>query len=158
MESQSDHGAGEVRDCHGVNCAIHFKKIQRHMTPWDAYEEKRLLLGQASGTKNCLKMLKGKALAVSQPNLDRLVTNEAKFEKEAADLEVGDISDTDLNISPLILPSPYVYQSLLLGLIQFGSNVNLLDPATASSLQNPSHSHGSDTRRQSFYGELSDPQ
>lgn len=73
---------------------------------------------------------------------------EAKFKKEAADLEIGDILEAVLSLFSHILPLLFLDECLLAGINSFGSNVDLIDPVTANSLHTPGYYLCEDTTAQ----------
>lgn len=62
---------------------------------------------------------------------------EKQFEQEALKLNPGEIPEDDLALSPLKLDSQFVDERVIAGLNPYGSNMSLVDPRTAASLQSP---------------------
>ena len=50
-------------------------------------------------------MLKGKGVAIPQQAINAFTEKATILQREAADLEVGDIPEADLSLSPLVIPS-----------------------------------------------------
>ncbi|KAF8109078.1 hypothetical protein N665_0103s0033 [Sinapis alba] len=121
-----------------AKCNRHFERICDHQSRWGTYETARNLYGQASSTKKCLQKLIEQVAAIPQSMVDLFTAQERQLESEAAALEVGEIPEEDLSLSPLILPPRFLDEHILAGLDPHGSNVNLVDSATIASLQAPS--------------------
>lgn len=62
------------------------------------------------------------------------MSKDVTFEQEAKELEIGDVPESDLSLSPLILPSHLISETLLNNIDLFGSNADLIDPATFTNL------------------------
>lgn len=71
----------------------------------DAYEDKHILYSQPARKASCLGMLKGKGVAIPQQAINAFTEKATIVQREAADLEVGDIPEADLSLSPLVIPS-----------------------------------------------------
>ena len=97
------------------------------MVDRDKREEKLVLHSQAFGTLEGLGMLEEWGMPVPKKLKDILSANEAKFKEELEGVVVEDITDQDLTVSSL--PRLERLQSSN----QFGSNVEVVDPAAASS-------------------------
>ncbi|KAF8094780.1 hypothetical protein N665_0353s0011 [Sinapis alba] len=121
-----------------AKCNRRFENIREHQSRRDAYETARNLYGQASGTRKCLQKLIKQGVAIPQLMVDLFAVPERRLESEAASLEVGEIPEEDLYLSPLILPSRFLDERILAGLDPHGSNVDLVDSDTIANLQAPS--------------------
>ncbi|KAF3489690.1 hypothetical protein F2Q69_00054519 [Brassica cretica] len=97
------------------------------MVDRDKREEKLVLHCQAFGTLDGLGMLEEWGMPVQKKLKDILSANEAKFKEELDGVVVEDITDQDLTVSSL----PRLKR--LQGSNQLGSNLEVVDPATASS-------------------------
>ncbi|KAF8116609.1 hypothetical protein N665_0016s0039 [Sinapis alba] len=120
-----------------AKCNRRFEKICDYQTRRDAYETACNSYGQASGTKKCLQKLIEKGAAIPHSMVDLFAVQERRLESEAAALEVGEIPEEDLSLSPLVLPSRFLEEHILAGLDPHRSNVNLLDSAKIVNLQVP---------------------
>ncbi|KAF8104277.1 hypothetical protein N665_0175s0006 [Sinapis alba] len=116
-----------------------FANIMDYIVRRDAYDEKFLLLAQASGTKKCFELIREKGTPIPQDMIE--------------ELEFGEIPESDLCLSPLILQSQFLNEALLGSIDPFGSNTSLIDPSTASSLQ----THGGSLEARTSEGAADDP-
>ena len=66
--------------------------------------------------------------------IDVFADQEKLYEAVATKLCVGLLSDSDLTLSPLVLPSRFVEDRFRASFDPYGSNVNLIRPGTASQL------------------------
>lgn len=107
-----------------------FEKFRRYMIDRDKQEEKLFLHSQASGTLDSIGMLEDRGLQVPKVLTDLLVNNEAKYKKELAEVVVEEITEHDLVLSPS-------RSVILWSFNQFGSNLEVVDPASAASLRSP---------------------
>ncbi|KAF2589664.1 hypothetical protein F2Q70_00038678 [Brassica cretica] len=105
-----------------------------HMRDINRLKESRSF--EVTHKRKCLEALKANGL--DSPSL----IQEKHFELEAKRLDVGEIPETDLSLSPLLLDSPFINKHVLAGLDPYGSNAGLVDPGTAVILRTPSSSHG----------------
>ncbi|KAF8088708.1 hypothetical protein N665_0532s0068 [Sinapis alba] len=121
-----------------TKCNRRFEKIREHQSRRDAYETARNLYGQASCMRKCLQKLIEQGAAIPQSMVDLFAVQERRLESEAASLEVGEIPEEDLCLSPLILPLRFLDECVLAELDPHGSNVDLVDSATIANLQAPS--------------------
>ncbi|KAF8055949.1 hypothetical protein N665_1281s0001 [Sinapis alba] len=117
--------------------------IMDYMTCRDAYDEKFLLFAQASRTKKCLEL----------DVIDVLSHKETDLGQEVWELKVGEIPESDLCVSPLILPSQFLNEALLGSIDPFGSNAALIDLSTASNLQ----TLGGSVEAKAYDGAVDDP-
>lgn len=104
-----------------------FDKFRRYIVDRDKREEKLALHSQAFGTLDGLGMLEEWGMPIPKKLKDILSTNEAKFKEELEGVIVEDITEQDLTVSSL----PRLDR--LQGSNQFGSIVEVADPAAASS-------------------------
>ena len=111
-----------------------FGRVRNHFTRLDAFGKAKNLYGQASGTKKCLEMIKASGTEIPQEMIDVFVEQEKFYEVEATKFCVGPLSDSDLTLSPLVLPSRFVEDRFRASFDPYGSNVNLIRPGTASQL------------------------
>lgn len=98
-------------------------------TDQDKLEDKLFLHSQASGTLQSMDTLEKWGMQVPKKLKDLLTANEIKFKKEVEEVVVEVITEKDLVLSPHSEPHR--------GFDQFGSNLETVDPATASSLRFP---------------------
>ncbi|KAF2554485.1 hypothetical protein F2Q68_00013939 [Brassica cretica] len=89
---------------------------------------------EASGTKKCLEMIRASGTEIPQEMIDVFAEQEKLYEVEAMKLCVGPLSDSDLTLSPLRLPSRFVEDRFRASFDPYGSNVNLIRPEAASQL------------------------
>ncbi|KAG2275564.1 hypothetical protein Bca52824_058119 [Brassica carinata] len=111
-----------------------FGRVRDHFTRLDAFGKAKNLYGQTSGTKKCLEMIKASGTEIPQEMIDVFAEQEKLYEAEATKLSVGPLSDSDLTLSPLVLPSCFVVDRFRASFDPYGSNVNLIRPETASQL------------------------
>ncbi|KAF8100248.1 hypothetical protein N665_0228s0003 [Sinapis alba] len=136
-ELEQKNAAVEVETEMIAKCNRRFEKIRDYQTRRDAYETACNLYGQASGTKKCLQKLIEKGAAIPHSMVDLFAVQERRLESEAAALEIGEIPEEDLSLSPLVLPSRFLEEHILAGLDPHGSNVDLVDSAKIVNLQVP---------------------
>ncbi|KAF3594704.1 hypothetical protein DY000_02024556 [Brassica cretica] len=111
-----------------------FGCVRDHFTRLEAFGKAKNLYGQASGTKKCLEMIRASRTEIPQEMSDVFAEQEKLYEAEATKLCVGLLSDSDLTLSPLGLPSRFVEDKFRESFDPYGSNVNLIRPETASQL------------------------
>ncbi|KAF2533800.1 hypothetical protein F2Q70_00030623 [Brassica cretica] len=111
-----------------------FGRVRNHFTRLDAFGKAKNLYGHASGTKKCLEVIKVSGMKIPQEMIDVFDEQEKLYEEEATKLRVGPLSDSDLTLSPLVLPSRFVEDKFRTSFDPYGSNVNLIRPETASQL------------------------
>ncbi|WZZ14716.1 hypothetical protein YC2023_107805 [Brassica napus] len=105
------------------NCGIH-----------SAFGKAKNLYGQASGTRKCFEMIRDSGTEIPQEMIDVFKEQEKFHEAEATKLHVGPLSDSNLTLSPLVLPSRFVEDRFRASFDPYGSNVNLIRPETTSQL------------------------
>ncbi|KAF3529325.1 hypothetical protein DY000_02039316 [Brassica cretica] len=66
--------------------------------------------------------------------IDVFAEQEKLYEAEVTKLRVGPLSDSDLTLSPLVLPSHFVEDRFRASFDHYGSNVDLIGPRTVSQL------------------------
>ena len=103
-----------------------FGRVRDHFTRLDAFRKAKNLYGQASGMKKCLEMIKASGTEIPQEMIDVFAEQEKIHEAEATKLCVGPLSDSDLTLSPLVLPSRFVEDRFRASFDPYGSNVNLI--------------------------------
>lgn len=84
-----------------------FGNIWEHQALRNLYDEKCSLLGQGSGVKNCLTLLKDKGADIPQSSIDLFAAKKARFEELSVVLKVEDIPAEDLSLSPLRVESRF---------------------------------------------------
>ncbi|KAF2576259.1 hypothetical protein F2Q70_00001626 [Brassica cretica] len=111
-----------------------FGRVRDHFTRLDAFGKAKNLYGQASGMRKCLEMIKASGTEIPQEMIDVFAEQEKLYEAEATKFFVGLLSDSDLTLSLLILPSRFVEDRFRASFDPYGSNVNLIGPGTVSLL------------------------
>ncbi|XP_048605602.1 uncharacterized abhydrolase domain-containing protein DDB_G0269086-like [Brassica napus] len=111
-----------------------FDRVRNQFTRLEAYEKAKNLYGQASGTKKCLEVIKASGTEIPQEMIDVFAEQEKLYEAEVMKLRVEPLSDSDLTLSPLVLPSRFAEDRFRTSFDPYGSNVNLIGPETASQL------------------------
>ena len=111
-----------------------FDRVRDHFTRLEAFEKAKNLYGQASGTKKCLEVIKASGTEIPQEMIDVFAEQEKLYEAEVMKLRVEPLSDSDLTLSPLVLPSRFAEVRFKTSFDPYGSNVNLIGPETASRL------------------------
>ncbi|KAF2552294.1 hypothetical protein F2Q68_00035798 [Brassica cretica] len=111
-----------------------FGRVRDHFTRLDAFGKAKNLYGQASGMKKCLEMIRSSGTEIPQEMIDVFADQEKLYEAEATKLCVGLLSDSDLTLSPLGLPSRFVEDRFRASFDPYGSNINLIRPEAASQL------------------------
>lgn len=74
--------------------------------------------------------------------IDIFVAQEKEHEADIARLNVGELPEADLTLSPLVLPSRFVNEEFMATLDPYGSNIDLIGSETASQLQTPNRFTG----------------
>lgn len=95
---------------------------------------KLFLCSYALGTLQSMDLLKKWGLEVPKKLKDILAADEAMFKKESEDMEVEEITEHNLSLSPLRIEQIY-------GFGQFGSKMGMVDSATVASLRSPQNDH-----------------
>ncbi|KAF3511315.1 hypothetical protein F2Q69_00006155 [Brassica cretica] len=111
-----------------------FGRVRDHFTRLDAFGKAKNLYGQASETKKCLEMIKASGAEIPQEMIDVFAEQEKFYVAEATKFCVGPLSDSDLTLSPRVLPSRFVEDRFRASFDPYGSNVNLIRPGTVSQL------------------------
>ncbi|XP_048624625.1 uncharacterized abhydrolase domain-containing protein DDB_G0269086-like isoform X1 [Brassica napus] len=111
-----------------------FDRVRDHFTRLAAFEKAKNLYGQASGTKKCLEVIKASGTEIPQEMIDVFAEQEKLYKMEIMKFRVEPLSDSDLTLSPLVLPSRFVEDRFRTSFDPYGSNVNLIGPETASRL------------------------
>ncbi|KAG2270334.1 hypothetical protein Bca52824_064889 [Brassica carinata] len=109
-----------------------FDRVRDHFTRLEAFEKAKNLYGQASGTKKCLEVMKASGMEIPQEMIDVFAEQEKLYEVEVMKLRVEPLSDSDLTLSPMVLPSRFVVDRFRTSFDPHGSNVNLIGPEMAS--------------------------
>ncbi|KAF2605397.1 hypothetical protein F2Q70_00027209 [Brassica cretica] len=112
----------------------YFGRVRDHLTRLDAFGKVKNLYGQASGTRKCLEMIKASGTEIPQEMIDVFAEQEKLYEAEAMKFCVGLLSDSDLTLSPLVLPSRFVEDKFRASFDPYGSNVDLIGPGMVSQL------------------------
>ena len=84
-----------------------FGRVRDHFTRLDAFGKAKNLYGQASGTKKCLEVIKASGTEIPQEMIDVYSEQEKLYEAKVMKLRVEPLSDCDLTLSPLVLPSRF---------------------------------------------------
>lgn len=95
------------------------------------------MLGQAHGMRDCLEGLQGAGKDIPQETIDTFVDQEKFYEAETNRLEVGEIPETDLTLSPLVLESKFAIKEILDKVDKYGSNLDLIDSEAERILRTP---------------------
>ncbi|KAF3493357.1 hypothetical protein DY000_02054382 [Brassica cretica] len=122
-----------LRDSRGLE-VTRFDRVHDHFTRLEAFEKAKNLYVQASGTKKCLEVIKASGTEIPQEMIDVFSEQEKLYEAEVMKLRVVLLSDSDLTLSPLVLPSRFAEERFRTSFDPYGSNVNLIGPETASRL------------------------
>lgn len=110
------------------------------MAQREVFEKAKNLYGQVSGTRKCIELIKNGGVEIPQEMIDIFVAQEKEHEAEVARLNVGELPETDLTLSPLVLPLIFVNKEALASLDPYGSNIDLIGSETASLLQTSNNS------------------
>ncbi|KAF3541446.1 hypothetical protein F2Q69_00020481 [Brassica cretica] len=102
-----------------------FDRVRDHFTRLEAFEKAKNLYGQTSGTKTCLEVIKASGTEIPQEMIDVFAEQEKLYEVEVMKLRVEPLSDSDLTLSPLVLPSRFVALPPSNGLDERPENENL---------------------------------
>ncbi|KAF2581321.1 hypothetical protein F2Q68_00005603 [Brassica cretica] len=113
-----------------------FGRVRDHLTRFDAFGKAKNLYGQASGTRKCLEMIKASGTEIPKEMIDVFIEQEKLYEAEATKLRVDPLSDSDLTLSPLVLPSRFVEDRFRASFDPYGSNVDLIGPGTSDGSMN----------------------
>ncbi|KAF3577971.1 hypothetical protein DY000_02031948 [Brassica cretica] len=111
-----------------------FDRVRDHFTRLEDFEKAKNLYGQASGTQKCLEFIKASGTEIPQEMIDVFAEQEKLYEVEVMKLRVEPLSDSNLTLSSLVLPSRFVADRFRTSFDPYGSNVNLIGPETASQL------------------------
>ena len=114
-----------------------FHRISLREMRRDKYEEARCLQGQAFRTRRCLQPIKDAGTEIPQEIIETFGGQEEHYEREAARLEVKEISEEDLRLSPLVLESRFLIDEIWRQIDPFGLNVDLIDSEAAIALRTP---------------------
>ncbi|KAF8100791.1 hypothetical protein N665_0217s0018 [Sinapis alba] len=117
-----------------------FANIREYQARRASLDTMNLLQNQAFGTRKCLEALKAGGRDIPQKTIDMFAAQEKQSEEEALKLDVGEIPEADLSLSPFKLDSQFVDERVMVGLDPFGSNASLIDARTAASLHTPNAS------------------
>ncbi|KAF2562354.1 hypothetical protein F2Q70_00018126 [Brassica cretica] len=109
-----------------------FGCVRDHFTRLDAFGKAKNLHGQASGTKKCLEMIRASGTEIPQEMIDVFAEQEKLHEAEATKLCVGLLSDSDLTLSPLVLPSRFVEDRFRASFDPYGSNEPSEEPLVSA--------------------------
>ncbi|XP_056843974.1 uncharacterized protein LOC108836203 [Raphanus sativus] len=117
-----------------AKCNRRFRNIMDREKRRGPFDDANAMYNQAFGTRSCLEVLLEAGRDIPQDTIDMFAAREKDYDQAAKELEVGDIPESDLTLSPLVLPSQFVDERMLAGLNTFGSNTNLIDPNDAAAL------------------------
>lgn len=118
---------------------VRFNNIRDRESRRGEFDIVRNLHGQAMGTKNCLEMILNSGAQLTQEHVDMFAEQERQYSDAVSRLRVEPIPETDLSLSPLILPSQYVDEDALASLDLFGSNMSAINAETVACLQRSDH-------------------
>ncbi|KAG2303477.1 hypothetical protein Bca52824_032128 [Brassica carinata] len=111
--------------------------VRSYLVARDLFEKEKNLLGQASGTKKCLEMIREEQLEITQELIDVFSQQEAEHQAAVVKLDVGPLPKEALALSPLILRSRFVNEEFMATLDPYGSNEDLVGSESASQLRTP---------------------
>ncbi|CAH8353354.1 unnamed protein product [Eruca vesicaria subsp. sativa] len=116
--------------------AARFDKFWKYMADRDKLETKLCLHCQAFGTLQSMDVLETWGLKVPKRMRGILTVNEKKYKREVEEVNMEEITERDLSLSPPRSGS-------LQGLNQFRTNLGIVDAVTATSLRSPTVGVGS---------------
>ncbi|KAF8086631.1 hypothetical protein N665_0618s0008 [Sinapis alba] len=96
-----------------AKCNKRFTNIHVYQTHRASFDTIQLLQSQAFGTRKCLEALKAGGRIIPQETIDMFAAQEKQFEEEALKLNIGDIPEADLALSPLRLDSQFVDEQVM---------------------------------------------
>ncbi|KAG2323096.1 hypothetical protein Bca52824_016309 [Brassica carinata] len=96
--------------------------VRSYLVARDLFEKEKNLLGQASGTKKCLEMIREEQLEITQELIDVFTQQEAEHQAAVAKLDVGPLPEEALALSQLILRSRFVNEEFIATLDPYGSS------------------------------------
>ncbi|KAF2556036.1 hypothetical protein F2Q68_00017188 [Brassica cretica] len=111
-----------------------FGRVRDHLAHLDAFEKAKNLYGQASGTSKCLEVIRDNGTEIPQEMINIFIEQEKLHEAEVARLRLDPLSESDLTLSLLNLPSKFVSEEFMATLDPYGSNVGLIGSESASQL------------------------
>ncbi|KAF2541303.1 hypothetical protein F2Q68_00030564 [Brassica cretica] len=111
-----------------------FGPVRDHLARLDAFEKAKSLYGQASGTRKCLEVIRDNGTEIPQDMIDIFAEQEKLHEAEVARLRLDPLSETDLTLAPVNLPSRFVSEEFMEMFDPYGSNVGLIGSESASQL------------------------
>ncbi|XP_018461884.1 uncharacterized protein LOC108832932 [Raphanus sativus] len=117
-----------------AKCNRRFRNIMDREKRRGPFDDANAMYNQAFGTRSCLEVLLEAGRDIPQDTIDMFADREKEYDQAAKELKVGDIPESDLTLSPLVLPSQFVDERMLAGLNTFGSNTSLIDPNDAAAL------------------------
>lgn len=118
-------------------CSTHFKNIRDRESHREDFEDARCKLGQACRMWDCLEGLKEAGKDIPQETIDMFVDQEKYYDAQTTRLEVGEIPESDLNLSPLVLESRFAIKEILDKVDKYGSNLDLIDSEAARIFRSP---------------------
>ncbi|KAG2287663.1 hypothetical protein Bca52824_047267 [Brassica carinata] len=126
-----------LRDSRGLEVTRERERVEAAMAEKASrrFDRKaKNLYGQASGTRKCLEVIKASGTEIPQEMIDLFTEQEKLYEAEVMKLRVEPLSDSDLTLSPLVLPSRFAEDRFRTSFDPYGLNVNLIGPEMASRL------------------------
>ena len=111
-----------------------FGRVRDHLSRLDAFEKAKSLYGQASGTRKCLEVIRDNGTEIPQDMIDIFAEQEKLHEAEVARLRLDSLSESDLTLSPVNLPSRFVSEEFMAMFDPYRSNVGLIGSESASQL------------------------
>ncbi|KAG2305258.1 hypothetical protein Bca52824_033909 [Brassica carinata] len=114
-----------------------FHRIRLREEQRDKYDDARCLYSQAFGTRKCLEQIRDSGADIPQATIDTYAEQEKHFREEAARLEVKEIPEDYLRLSPLVLESRFLIEDVWGRIDPYGSNTDLIDSEAAFALRTP---------------------
>ncbi|KAL0875165.1 hypothetical protein Bca101_024870 [Brassica carinata] len=114
-----------------------FHRIRLREEQRDKYDDARCLYSQAFGTRKCLEQIRNSGADIPQATIDTYAEQEKHFREEAARLEVKEIPEDYLRISPLVLESRFLIEDVWGRIDPYRSNADLIDSEAAFALRTP---------------------
>lgn len=119
-----------------AKCATKFVKMKRQLAGRDEQDGKLLTLSQVFGTYDCLKVLAGYGLLIPEALFEKLSVDQMKWEAELYVMDVVELEDGDLEMSPpLSSSSRDLPTDLPSGVNQHGTNAEVIFHDDAANLR-----------------------
>ncbi|KAF8064711.1 hypothetical protein N665_1172s0008 [Sinapis alba] len=107
---KSANAAGSLKLAEETSRLRMSRKYELRETQRDLYEDARCLYSQAFGTRKCLEQIRDSGVDIPQETIDTYAEQEEHFKTEAARLEVKEIPEDFLRLSPLVLESQFLVE------------------------------------------------